>query len=588
MSRAPKDIRHPDIYNAIFLCLYERIGVVPPKSITEKIKPAIKEQIERAFNEDSGKQRVHILPQYAEELAKRGCPYGLRDSLLLHTLPDGSGKKDIAEMDRHPAISPERYWPRGQAFSASGGRLVIGPVTYFFPENKGKEITVKGKKITTITACAPNLSGRSSEDILTFTDGNKIGDKYANCHFTGRGLELYKNRCKTLADFIVSSAKNDGKSELIMPDFGLGLYINALTEDAKNQAREAMLTAFSEASKKYDIHISWILYSGDTKTEALAQQYNKILGENSTIFVERGDIFAEIANADESTTAVLNPGSERTVGGDYENTGAKSLEEIIADSSTLLGVSAAIGGANLPVLVSQSDGTYSDMGVTVATFDKVVKECAFSMKRELLINALTDFHESYLKEPKSSEENGLIIRIEEMNEDTPVEDIQTLAEAVTGYIQEREYENTERIPLLEKFIKALRFGISEASVSATEAKSEKKAQLIQVLNDFKAKYAEKLPPEKKGFFSALTEGHRDGKALIKRIDKLENMSFSDIQTLAHDVTKHIEERQNQKGTAITSGKEFEEILGGLKGALASAKPGAAASAAPSTSPSPRR
>lgn len=110
-------------------------------------------------------------------------------------------------------------------------KLVYGPVDFY---RHGK----KPVTFNLITACAPNLMGSSPEDERQFL--NRDGT-------LNQGN--YLNACEVLADFIVQATSRQGNTKLIMPAFGVGVYINKVPANQKPQAVQMMYQAFSRAAQ---------------------------------------------------------------------------------------------------------------------------------------------------------------------------------------------------------------------------------------------------------------------------------------------------------------------------------------------------
>lgn len=200
-------------------------------------------------------------------------------------------------------------------------RLVYGPVDFYLGGSPSE--------IHVITACAPNLS-TSAPDLAKF---------YPNLKFQAA---LYEKECKKLADFIVGAAKNGGHDKLIMPTFGLGVYLNTLDGDSKLQAKKAMYAAFAAAAEEKGIVIDWVIWAGTNREEySAAMQTQATLKKdgfkNINPIVHKDMIeYTQECKYDKQNVVMLNPGSDRTIGGQYHVPNKKTLEEQIAQTSDLL------------------------------------------------------------------------------------------------------------------------------------------------------------------------------------------------------------------------------------------------------------
>ncbi|MBA3536019.1 MAG: hypothetical protein H0T84_05340 [Tatlockia sp.] len=224
-----------------------------------------------------------------------------------------SDRVKYSSLQLAPEPAPNRHLSRY--------RLVYGPVDFYFNENP--------TQIPVISTCAPNLNS-SKIDLNTF---------YKNKEFN---KELYKKECEKLARFIVSSVKVSGQYRLIMPAFGLGVYLDKLDNESKIKAKEIMYKAFAEEAEKHKITINWIVWKGDTpkenqqakETEQILKSYNL----NNIKPIVHADIltYAKECKENGQKVVLLNPGSDRTIGGQYHMRNKKTLEEQIAQQSDLL------------------------------------------------------------------------------------------------------------------------------------------------------------------------------------------------------------------------------------------------------------
>ncbi|WED42202.1 hypothetical protein [Legionella cardiaca] len=206
-------------------------------------------------------------------------------------------------------------------------RLVYGPVDFYL----GSQLEVP-TTIPVITACAPNLMGTSQADLDEFSTGG----------VSNRQLKVipYENECKKIADFIVGNAKKSGQERLIMPSFGIGVYIKTLDFASKTKAREIMYKAFAEAAIRHQMKIDWIVWAGDHDAAITEQKFKNFSQNNpfiEPIVHEDMMLYAqERQQVHHEEVILLNPGSDRTVGGFYTHENPKTLEEQMAQQSDLV------------------------------------------------------------------------------------------------------------------------------------------------------------------------------------------------------------------------------------------------------------
>ncbi|WP_173237650.1 hypothetical protein [Legionella antarctica] len=206
-------------------------------------------------------------------------------------------------------------------------RLVYGPVDFYLSNqlNKPTEIPV-------ITACAPNLMGTSQVDLDEFSEAGILK------------ADQYGNECRKLADFIVSQAKANGNQRLIMPTFGVGVYIDQLNPyyGSQETAQRIMYGVFAEAAKKHEVNVDWVVWNdlgnpdGSITTTQRYQSYvpgNKYM--NAVLHTDMISYGQEQQQKGEKVV-LLNPGSDRTIGGAYTHRNPKTLEEQIAQKSDLI------------------------------------------------------------------------------------------------------------------------------------------------------------------------------------------------------------------------------------------------------------
>lgn len=192
-------------------------------------------------------------------------------------------------------------------------RVLIGPVYD----------VVLNKNINILTGCAPNLM-TSPKDIEKYIiDRNKLNRKE------------YNETCLKIAELFCAAAKKQGYNKMVMPDFGLGVYLKKLTDERQREiARECMYGAFARAAEHYRIKIDWVIFGKGIDT-TIQKKYN-----NKFFNFDQGDIFARFKEADDKTV-FINPGSDRTVGGDLWMENPRTLEEQDAQRTQLIATMSA-------------------------------------------------------------------------------------------------------------------------------------------------------------------------------------------------------------------------------------------------------
>ncbi len=225
------------------------------------------------------------------------------------------------------ALAPDAAVIKQENRRLSRYRLVYGPVDFYLGSQLDKPI-----EIPVITACAPNMMGTSQVDLNDFSTGGE----------SNRQLKVkeYERECKKLADFIVSQAKQSGQERLIMPAFGVGVYIQKLDHPSKELARKAMYQAFADAAIKHQMPIDWIVWKGDKDPDGVVQKLRTYAPGNQLMRpVIHDDMLLHAQECKEQKkekVVLLNPGSDRTVGGAYTHRNPKTLEEQIAQQSDLV------------------------------------------------------------------------------------------------------------------------------------------------------------------------------------------------------------------------------------------------------------
>jgi hypothetical protein len=234
--------------------------------------------------------------------------------------------KDTTYKNKKKFLAPEATDINPKNRRLSRYRLIYGPVDFYLNSQFDKPTI-----IPLITACAPNLMGTSQADLDEFTDGNEQKNRTLK-------IEEYQKECNKIADFIVSEAKNAGYERLIMPEFGVGVYIKTLSAESQKTAKKLMYQAFATAAKTHEIQIDWIIWSQQSYTEA-KKELLKSYSENNTYIkpVIADDILSHAQNMQEQgiNCITLNAGSDRTVCGKYTTKHPTTIEEQIAQQSDL-------------------------------------------------------------------------------------------------------------------------------------------------------------------------------------------------------------------------------------------------------------
>lgn len=200
-------------------------------------------------------------------------------------------------------------------------RLVYGPVDFY----------LQGKNAITfnvITACAPNLMGTSPNDEQKFLD------VFGNLHTVN-----YVHACEELANFIVKAAHDTGNARLVMPAFGVGAYINIVPVNQKPEAVQIMYEAFARAAQNHKINIDWIVWSREKNTYLQKDFLDNLKGENPFINnIPHEDMLSYAADqvGQGIRCAILNAGSDRTIGGKFISKNPTTVEEQLAQQSDLM------------------------------------------------------------------------------------------------------------------------------------------------------------------------------------------------------------------------------------------------------------
>jgi len=212
----------------------------------------------------------------------------------------------------------------------------------------------KSFEITLSTACAPNFMGTSQADENEFLTGEK-----GNKHFKKNHEKKYKDLMTLLFRRLLFAQA--GQDIVLMPFFGGGIYLKELSPEAQTLARKLIHEALREALEKESKNIKsgqeiiYCLpdtYEGDEAKRSEAYQgaenafqgyvgdpANPLAGSphvsltNANIFdvahylhqQNRANLFAHMP----LSIGMINPGSDRTVGGEYQSKKGSTLEEQI-------------------------------------------------------------------------------------------------------------------------------------------------------------------------------------------------------------------------------------------------------------------
>ena len=223
-------------------------------------------------------------------------------------------------------LAPAAHTIRPENRRLSRYRLVYGPVDFYL----GSQLE-RPTEIPVITACAPNLLGSSRVDLDEFSIGGECNRRLK--------VKEYGTECNKLAEFIVGTAKQQEHTRLIMPAFGVGIYISKLDKASKKIAREKMYSAFAEAALKHQIQIDWIVWAGDPNSAQTAKTLARYSAKNPSmqpVIHEDMMLYAQEFATGQEKIVVLNPGSDRTIGGAYTTKHPRTLEEQMAQQSDLV------------------------------------------------------------------------------------------------------------------------------------------------------------------------------------------------------------------------------------------------------------
>jgi hypothetical protein len=179
-------------------------------------------------------------------------------------------------------------------------RIIHGPVDFY----SGTDFKQKDRtQLYVMSTNGINLMGSSPTDLSDFVSSRgKLN------------VAAFKSEYEKIADHIVATAKSEGK-KLVMPTFGAGVYLKNLSKDQQTIAKKIIFESFANAASKHQTHVYWDAYSNREKGI-----YDAIPNiDRSFISVETGDMVELAKNLQQrgENIALLNAGSDRTIGGGY-------------------------------------------------------------------------------------------------------------------------------------------------------------------------------------------------------------------------------------------------------------------------------
>ena len=227
-------------------------------------------------------------------------------------------------------MAPQASEIHGRDRRCSRYRLIEGPVDFYLEKNLEEATTMH-----VITTCAPNLMG-SSENDLQFYCINYIKNQPSY----DLNEQKYRVECNKIAEFIISTAKASGTEKLIMPAFGVGIYIQKLSHPSRKMAREIMFNSFAAAADRHQLPVDWIVWD-NPKNPSEGPEMHTFLNHFSNKFMQprlHSDMltYAKTEKERGLNISILNPGSDRTIGGAYTTRNPKTLKEQIAQQSDLV------------------------------------------------------------------------------------------------------------------------------------------------------------------------------------------------------------------------------------------------------------
>lgn len=228
-------------------------------------------------------------------------------------------------------------------------RTVTSQVTCY--ANGYGEDLEKPIQLTITSCCAPNFMGSSPRDEREFTDGNG--------RLRNNG-QPYQDFLKTLFKRVLSDQDKAKSQVVILPEIGGGIYLDQLSDEGKAEASRCYNQALREAlnESKFE-HIQEIVRPLPDTNGNDPNQRSLAFDRASHAFADfKGNPRVTIANTDALEAAIIakesgrevgiiNPGSDRTIGGAFEERGTgrnshhTTLEEVLANVTDLAFVQAS-------------------------------------------------------------------------------------------------------------------------------------------------------------------------------------------------------------------------------------------------------
>ena len=207
-------------------------------------------------------------------------------------------------------------------------RTITSQVTCY---GNGYDDSVDSFKLVLTTACAPNLMGTSPNDLNEFVKNDKLDEK------------KYKATMKLLFKRLLAEQDNFSVHTVIMPVLGGDIYLKQASD--KKKALALIHLALKETLEKAQFrNIQRVVYtipedlSQDRETmyadaANVLRDYNQKQPTNNNapeLCLINSDVFATAKHFTDQGLRVglINPGSDRTIGGQYQEL-APALEEQI-------------------------------------------------------------------------------------------------------------------------------------------------------------------------------------------------------------------------------------------------------------------
>ncbi|MCH9763041.1 MAG: hypothetical protein K0U24_02220 [Gammaproteobacteria bacterium] len=185
-------------------------------------------------------------------------------------------------------------------------RIIHGPVTFYdedFEPSAGKSTDLYVMSTNGI-----NLMGTSPNDKANYVQ-----------HDGRLKQREFQAEYDQIADHIVHTAQQEGRS-IVTAAFGSGIYLRELNREQKAIAQKIIFQSFAKASLKYQTKVYWDAYNAEGK-----RTYDELKQQDPTtnysfMQVETGDmvqIAKDLQDQRGEQVALLNAGSDRTIGGKY-------------------------------------------------------------------------------------------------------------------------------------------------------------------------------------------------------------------------------------------------------------------------------